>query len=380
VTPVEALFWISAVLVGYVYVGYPLLTWLLARLAGRPVERGTDTPQVTVLTAAFNEAQHIRETVANKLAQHYPEELLEVIVVSDGSTDGTDEIVRSLGPRVKLIRQEPRAGKTAALNRAAAEARGEILVFSDANSIYAPDAIRRLVANFADPMVGYATGRMVYVNADRSLVGEGCSAYMKYENWLRAQESRLVAVIGVDGGIDAVRRPLFRHMRADQLPDFVLPMAVAEEGYRVVYEPEALLFERTLSDHRDEYRMRVRVSLRALWALWDMRHLLNPFRHGMLAFQLISHKLLRYLSFVPLLLALLTSIGLAGRGGNFQAAVILQALVILLAVVGWTRRAARGPALISFPYYFLLVNIAAAHAVLRFLRGERQATWAPRTG
>jgi cellulose synthase/poly-beta-1,6-N-acetylglucosamine synthase-like glycosyltransferase len=376
----ESLFWISVVLVGYVYVGYPLVAWLLARLVGRPVARASFTPPVTVLTAAFNEAGHIEETVTNKLKQDYPEELLEVIVVSDGSTDGTDEIVAALGPRVTLIRQEPRAGKTAALNLAVGAARGDILVFSDANSIYAPDAIRRLAANFADPSVGYVTGKMVYVNGDRSLIGDGCSAYMKYENWLRAQESRLAAVIGVDGGIDAIRRQHYRPMQAHQLSDFVLPLAVAADGYRVVYEPAALLYESSLHHHRDEYRMRVRVSLRALWALWDMRRLMNPFRHGMLAFQLISHKLLRYLSFVPLLLALLTSIGLAGSGAHFQVAIILQGLVILLAVVGWTRRAARGPALISLPYYFLLVNIAAAHAVLRFLRGERQATWAPRTG
>ncbi len=173
-----------------------------------------------------------------------------MIVISDASDDGTDEIVGRVASehpgRVRLLRQEPREGKTAALNLAVPQARGEIVVFADANSIYGPDALRRLARNFADPAVGYVTGKMVYVNPDGSLVGDGCSAYMKLENWLRAQETRIGSVVGVDGGVDAVRRRLYRPMRADQLPDFVLPLAVVEQGARVVYEPDALLTEHAL--------------------------------------------------------------------------------------------------------------------------------------
>ena len=377
---VEALFWISAVLVVYVYIGYPALAWLLARLIGRPVRKAPIQPRVTVLTAAFNEAAHIEATVRNKLEQDYPAELLDMIVISDESTDGTDEIVRVLGPRVRLIRQSPRAGKTAALNLAVDQAEGEILVFSDANSIYASDAIRRLVENFADPEVGYVTGKMVYVTEDGSLVGDGCSAYMKYENWLRDQETRLASVIGVDGGVDAVRKSLFEKMRADQLPDFVLPLSVARRGHRVVYEPRALLKEAALSQHEAEYRMRVRVGLRALWALSDLRALLNPLRHGLLAFQLISHKLLRYLAFVPLALVLVTSIALSGSHELYLAAALGQLVFYALAIVGWTTGSQSRSAVIGIPYYFLLLNLATAHAALRFLRRERQATWAPRTG
>jgi cellulose synthase/poly-beta-1,6-N-acetylglucosamine synthase-like glycosyltransferase len=347
---VEPIFWVAICLALYVYFGYPLVAWLLGRTIGRPTEAAPILPRVTVLIAAYNEAEQIEETVRNKLAQDYPEELLDVIVISDGATDGTDELVRGLGPRVRLVRQEDRAGKTAALNRVAGEAGGEILVFSDANSIYSPDAVRRLVANFADPEVGYVTGKMVYVNHDGSLIGDGCSGYMKYENWLRAHESRLASVIGVDGGIDAIRKSLYRHMRPDQLPDFVLPLSVAERGYRVVYEPTALLEEVALSRPEDEYRMRVRVSLRALWALWDMRHLMNPFRHGLLAIQLVSHKLLRYLMFVPLVLLLISSAVLAPKGGVFLAVFLLQLAAILLAGIGWARRGRHSPTVVAFPY------------------------------
>lgn len=376
----ETLFWISAAWIAYVYAGYPLLAWLLSALAGRRVRKGEITPRVTVLTAAYNEAACIGRTVRNKLEQDYPADFLDVIVVSDESADGTDEIVGSLGPRVQLIRQSPRAGKTAALNLAVARAAGEILVFADANSMYAPDTIRRLVSNFADPAVGYVTGKMVYVNEDGSLVGDGCSAYMKYENWLRASESGLAAVIGVDGGVDAVRRSAYRPMRADQQPDFVLPLSVAGQGYRVVYEPAAQLHESALSEHGAEYRMRVRVTLRALWALWDMRHLMNPLRHGLLAFQIISHKLLRYLAFVPLVTAFVISWSLAASDGLMLLAALLQTLAYGLAAVGWQGRGQNRSFLIGFPYYFVLLNMACAQAVIKFIGGQRQAIWAPRTG
>lgn len=376
----EAVFWVSSIVVVYVYVGYPALAWLLARFIGRPVRKASILPRVTVLTAAFNEAAHIEATVRNKLEQDYPEQLLDVIVVSDASTDGTDEIVQGLGLRVRLMRQSPRAGKTAALNLAADQAVGEVLVFSDANSIYAPDTIRRLVENFADPEVGYVTGKMVYVNEDGSLVGDGCSAYMKYENWLRAQETRLAAVIGVDGGVDAVRTSLFVKMRPDQLPDFVLPLSVAARGHRVVYEPRALLKEAALSEHEAEYRMRVRVGLRALWALSDMRPLLNPLRHGLLAFQLLSHKVIRYFAFIPLALALFTSIALSGRHELYLAFAAAQLLFYGLALLGWTARFKSQSPVIGIPYYFLLLNAASGHAAFRFVRRQKQATWSPRTG
>lgn len=376
----QELFWISTILVVYTYAGYPALAWVLARFARKSVRKAPILPRVTVLTAAYNEAAYIATTVLNKLEQDYPKELLDVIVISDGSTDGTDDIVRSLGSRVRLLRQQPRAGKTAALNLALAHADGEIVVFSDANSMYGPGAIRQLVSNFADTAVGYVTGKMVYVNNDGSLVGDGCSAYMRYENWLRRQEARFGSVIGVDGGIDAVRKELYEPMRPDQLPDFVLPLRIAARGIRVVYEPRALLYEAALTKRDDEYRMRVRVGLRALWALWDERRLMDPFRRPILTFQIVSHKFLRYLCFIPLILALSASVALAARSEAYLWAAALQATFYLLAVVGGRWRSFAAGRLMALPYYFLLVNAASAHAAFRFLRGERQAIWAPRVG
>jgi len=376
------LFFASLSALLYIYLGYPLAAFVLSRVLCRTVRRRACEPHVTILIAAHNEEGHIGATIANKLSLDYPRDSLEIIVVSDGSQDATDAIVRSFAHRgVRLIRQEPRQGKTAALNQAVPEAAGEILVFSDANSLYAPDALRHLVENFADPEVGYVTGKMVYAAPDGSLVGDGCSAYIRYENLVRAWETLSGSIVGVDGGIDAVRRDLYRPMRADQLPDFVLPLAVAEQGYRVVYEPRALLREDALRSTADEYRMRVRVTLRALWALWDMRGLLNPFRHGVFSFQLFSHKVLRYLAVVFMACAALCNLLLATRSLFFRAALVLQALFYGLALAGrvYEKRGA-APRLLFIPYYFCLVNVAAGHALVRFLRGEKQVVWTPRKG
>lgn len=376
-----ALFIASILAMFYVYVGYPAAAFALSRLLGRTVNKGPNEPHVTVIISAYNEERHIGRTIANKLGLDYPKDKLEIIVVSDASEDATDEIVKSFGDRVRLIRQEPRQGKTAALNLAVPQARGEILVFSDANSIYAPEALRRLVENFADPEVGYVTGKMVYATNEGSLVGDGCTTYMKYENLLREWETLAGSIVGVDGGIDAVRKELYRPMRPDQLPDFVLPLAVVEQGYRVVYEPGARLVEEALKSGEDEYRMRVRVTLRALWALWDKRGLLNPWRSGLFAFQLLSHKVLRYLAIVFIVLAYVTNALLVRRGRLLTGIFILQSMFHAAVVAGHLlERTGRPAGVLYIPYYFALINIAAGHALVKFLRGEKQVLWTPRKG
>jgi glycosyltransferase involved in cell wall biosynthesis len=371
--------------VAYIYAGYPVLVWCLAGLAGRETRKAHIEPRVTVLIAAFNEAREIEHTVVNKLQQDYPAERLEVIVVSDGSTDGTDAIVERLaesaGGRLRLLRQEPRQGKTMALNRAVPQATGEIIVFADANSMYAPDTVRQLVRSFADPSVGYVTGQMVYTNPDGSGIGEGSDLYMRYENMLRVLETRLHSVVGVDGGIDAVRRELYAPMRADQLPDLVLPLNVIEQGRRAVYEPAARVYEAALGADDEEFRMRVRVSLRALWALFDKRSLLNPLRDPLFAWQLLSHKVLRYAAFIPLAGLLGINVLIAGHHRFYAGFLVLQLLAYGLAAAGpvLSRLRSVAPKLLV-PYYFVLLNLACAAAFWKFLSGHKMITWKPRGG
>jgi cellulose synthase/poly-beta-1,6-N-acetylglucosamine synthase-like glycosyltransferase len=383
--------WTSLLTIAYVYAGYPLTLWLLpgrARHAtGHPspseslraVSAPECQPTVTVVIAAFNEAAHIGATVQNKLDQDYPAHLLDVIVVSDGSTDGTDDIVASIGgARVTLIRQDRRQGKTLALNRALAAARGEIIVFSDANSRYEPPAVTRLVAALDDPQVGYVTGRLNYEDPGQTATGGGSGLYIRYENWLRQLETRVGSVVGVNGGIDAVRRRLYAPMRADHLPDFVLPLRVVAQGYRVIYRDDAVAHEAALGHHADEFRMRVRVSLRAFHALVATRALLHP-RHGLFAFQLLVHKVLRYLLIVPLATALLCS-ALLGGSPAYGAIFGAQITAYALAAIGWFSGGKIRLRVVFVPFYFSLINIAAGAALLSFLRGERHVLWTPRKG
>ncbi len=375
-------FWTCLGLLFYVYAGYPVLAWLLGQIVRRPVAAaaGDHEPTVTVIISAHNEVREIGATVRNKLAQDYPAGKLDVIVVSDGSLDGTDEAVVAIGdPRVRLVRQEPRQGKTSALNLAVPLARGEILVFSDANSLYAPDAVRRLVDPLADPQVGYVTGRMVYRAADGSLTGEGCSAYMRYENQLRAWETRLGSIVGVDGGVDAMRRVIYTPMRADQLPDFVQPLTVREKGLRVVYEPRALLYEDALAEARDEFRMRVRVALRAWWALKDKAALLNPLRHGLFAWQLWSHKLLRYLGPVFQVGVLASNLALAPRSSFWLGLLGCQAVLYAAALLRHLDRGRALPGVVNLAYYLCIINLASGAALVQFLGGRKKVTWTPRT-
>lgn len=399
-------FFLFLFLIFYIYFGYPALVAFLSLCLNKKVDKDSFEPFITILIAAYNEESCIENTIRNKLSLDYPSEKLEIIVISDDSDDKTDKIVKQFEPEgVRLIRQFPRAGKTSALNKAVPEATGEILVFSDANSTYAPDVLRKLAMNFADPAVGYVTGKMIYTNPDGSTIGDGCSTYMKYENLLRRFETGVGSVVGVDGGVDAVRKKLYQPMNPDHLPDFVLPLKVVGQGYRVVYEPEAVLKEATLKESGDEYKMRVRVSLRALWALSDMRqlltftfsspsyppnssrsasspsHRLNFSRSVIFSWQLWSHKVLRYLCFIFLTGAYFTNWVLWPEGGLYKFIFILQNIsyagAILSPVVEKIKHRSR---LLYLLNYFVLLNLASAHAFIKFVLRRKQVIWTPRKG
>jgi cellulose synthase/poly-beta-1,6-N-acetylglucosamine synthase-like glycosyltransferase len=346
------------------------------------VNKGTFEPNVSILIPAYNEEASIERTILNKLEIDYPKDKFEIIVISDGSTDKTDQIAKSFESNgVKLIRQEPRNGKTSAINIAVPKVKGEILVFSDANSMYAQDAIKKLVQNFSDPDVGYVTGRMIYSNTDGSFIGDGCTVYMKYENFLRRIETKLGSVVGVDGGIDAVRKKLYVNMAIDQLPDFVLPLKVVEQGYRVVYESEAILKEPSLKVRKDEYRMRVRVALRAFWALSDMRQMLSFKKFKLFTLQLWSHKVLRYLSFIFLIGLYISNLTLWAQNGYYKILFILQNLFYLSAFISlFFEKKGYSYRLISLINYFLLLNLASCHAFLKFIFRLKQFIWIPRKG
>ena len=380
-------FWFSLCLLVYIYIGYPVFVCCLAKWQNQAIRKDIDyEPYVSILIAAYNEEDNIAETIHNKLKLDYPKKKFEIIIVSDESSDRTDEIVQSIADKekdvsIRLFRQSPRKGKTSGLNLIVPEAKGEIIVFSDANSIYDNNALRILVSNFNDSSIGYVTGKMVYVNSSGAMIGDGCSAYMKYENWLRKHETLLGSIVGVDGGIDAMRKHLYQALNADQLPDFVQPLKVVESAYRVIYEESAILKEQALSSAESEYKMRVRVSLRALWALHDMKQLFNPLNYKLFSVQLISHKLFRYLAFVPQATLLFSNVFLISVSAFYVLFFIAQVVFFSLAWVGHTsENKGENAVWLTLPYYFTLLNISSMHATWRYLKGEKQIIWNPRSG
>lgn len=376
------IFFICIISLAYIYLGYPLVIIVMSLFRKESVCQNNYEPNVSILIAAYNEEDYIETTIQNKVDLDYSGKKFEIIVISDGSTDKTDEIAQKFKDQgVRLIRQETRQGKTAALNLAVSHARGEIIVFSDGNSMYAKDALKHLVRKFNDPDVGYVTGKMIYINSDGSPVGSGCSAYMRYENFLREYETKIGSIVGVNGGIDAIRKTLYKPMRADQLPDFVLPLMVVEQGYRVVYEPRALLKESALKASEDEYRMRVRVSLRALWALYDMKALFDIKCFRLFSWQLISHKVMRYLAFLFMIGVYVSNTCLLSRSVLFKLFYILQNLFYSAVIVAYFReKTGKYIGFLYIPYYFIIINAASAHAFIKFLRGQKQVIWTPRKG
>ncbi len=377
------LFWISFGLIFYIYIGYPLSLWFFSLFSRKTPQKGPFYPTVSILIPAYNEASVIKKTIENKLALNYPQEKLSICVISDGSTDQTEQIVKTFHPQgVTLLTQPKRQGKTSALNKAVIDTGGDIIVFSDANSIYDKDALLQLMQNFIDPSIGYVTGKMLYINPDRSLVGDGCNSYMKYENYLRELETHCGSIVGVDGGIDAIKRELYAPMPSNALPDFFLPLNVVEQGYRVVYEPNAILEEQALSSAKDEFSMRTRVALRAFDTLWTMKHLLNPLKYKLFSYQLLFHKLFRYTTGLVLIFLFFSNFLLALENHPVYAILFgLQIGMYFLAVIGFLTEKLNVHLSFIYPiYYFCLLHFSSTIAFFRFLMGEKKVLWEPRKG
>lgn len=374
----ESVLWGSVAMLAYIYAGYPLLALALGKLFGRPVARGEWTPSITLVITAYNEEKQIADKIRNVLELDYPQGRLDVIVASDASSDGTDRIVRQYAaPNVRLLRVEGRLGKTACQNAAAAAATGELLVFTDATTIVTRDTLREIARHFHDPSVGAVAGRLTYVARQQDATGSGGTSYWGYETALRIAESRLGSLIGVSGCLYGVRRSAYRPIAPELISDFVIAMVVREQGLRTVLAPAATCYEDTLDRPDRELSMRIRVTLRSLVAIASQRRFLNPLRFGAFAWQLWSHKLLRYLSPVFCLSALLANIALALQG-RYEILLALQVIAVAAGLLGFLQlRALNDSRLLAQPYYFLLTNLASAISIVRFLRGEKVVTWTP---
>jgi cellulose synthase/poly-beta-1,6-N-acetylglucosamine synthase-like glycosyltransferase len=375
----EIIFWAGVLALAYTYAGYPVLVWAVSRLRPRALARGACEPTVTVIITAYNEERDLAAKLENTLALDYDPAKLEVLVASDCSSDRTDEIAREFAARgVRLHRQPERLGKTAAQNAAVELARGEIILFSDATTLYRRDVLRAMLPNFADASVGCVAGHLVYVDPAKSGTGAGARSYWGYETFLRRHESRACSLIGAPGCLYAVRRAAYVPLYPEACSDFIIATKMVEQGLRAVYEPAAVCTEETNSRAGKELRMRVRIITQTFTDLWRHRAMLNPLRGGFYAVQLLSHKVMRYLVPLFLLACLASALALAPGSRFYAAAALAQLLFYAAAVAGLLlERLGLRSRLLALPQYFVLANVAALVALYKFARGERYARWEP---
>ena len=372
-------FAVSLFLIVYTYLLYPALLWLLT--FGRPRQTFPDStaePKVSLILAAYNEIAVIAEKLENTLSLSYPAEKLEIIAVSDCSDDGTDEVIASYRNRgVQFKRMEQQSGKTIAQNAGVRLATGDILVFSDANSIFASDALSELVRPFEEPAVGSVCGELRYRNPGAEGAGEGEGLYWRYERFLKRQESRLSSTLGANGGIYALRRELFDELDQAIISDFIMPVRVWRKGFRVVYVPDAVAIETTGATYRDEFRRRRRIIARSWYGLWREAGVLNPLKHRFFAWQMFSHKLMRWLVPVFLFVAFVTNLLLLSEA-IFQYLLIAQLAFYALALVGSLERRILGRVFLFYvPPYFCAINLGALFGFFSFIAGKRVSTWKP---
>ena len=385
----KAVFWLALLgiaLPAYAYVGYPILLFVLAALVqtGRDVcyllsraerrRRSNRRPRVSIILAAYNEEHVLDHTLRNVLALDYPRDLVEIIIGSDGSTDGTVEIARRYEPegvRVSAFRE--RRGKIAVINACAAQAKGDILVFSDANTLLRPDAVSKLVRHFDAPTVGAVCGELHLVTADGRLSNE--SLYWRYEMGLKMLESRLDSVLGANGAIYAVRKELFPSLPGNLITDdFIIPMKVRAKHFRVAYDPEAVAEEDAPVGVADEFRRRMRIGAGNWQALWHCRRLLLPWM-GFVSFAFWSHKVLRWLTPFLLPVGLFGSLLLLAEP-VWQVLFGLQVVFYGAAALGCALGRLRVPVgPLKMPYYFLALNSALAIGLLRGALGVQRAAW-----
>ncbi|HUT11659.1 MAG TPA: glycosyltransferase family 2 protein [Thermoguttaceae bacterium] len=372
------LFWGAMALIVYTYVLFPAAVLIRGRWFRRPYRNAEITPTVSMIVVAHNEAGSIGAKLDNLLSLEYPRDKLEVLVASDGSTDATEGIVRGYAKHGVRLLALPRQGKISVLNAAVAVATGDVLVFSDANSMFSPGAIRALVRPLADPEIGGVAGDQRYLDEDRQ-VNAGERTYWSFDRMLKVAQSAAGSVTSATGAIYAIRRRLFRDVPPGVTDDFANSTGVIARGYRLVFASDAVAYEPVAKSSRLEFARKSRVITRGLCGVLARRELLNPWRHGFYALQLFSHKVVRRLVVFPLLILLLVSPWLWTHGWPYQLATVGQLAFYGCGLLGKLLEETRvgRVRLFALPHYFCMVYFASLVAALRVLRGYRIDLWEP---
>jgi cellulose synthase/poly-beta-1,6-N-acetylglucosamine synthase-like glycosyltransferase len=373
---VEPLFLLSVVIVLYTYAGHPALLYALARLRPRQWSQGHVRLSVAVYISAFNEEKGIATKVRNLLEQDYPGHFA-VIVANDGSTDRTADIVRSLDdPRIILYDFKQNRGKAAMQNEIVPTLTHDLVIFSDATSVWQKDAITKIARNFHDPEVGCAAVDLLFVSERDGVVEKGQSAYWRYERFLRKYGALVKTNIVASGATYAIRTSLFSPIRSDIGEDLSNPLHIAMMGKRVIFDPDVVVEERSSSTHASEVKMRTRIAIRNVTGLASYGKYLNP-KYGFAAYQLLIHKYLRVFCWLPMLVALLANLALRDIP-PYNTVLIAHVAVYALALVGYVnvKLGVRSRFTYLF-YYFVLLNYTCMIGFINYARGVRRPTWTP---
>jgi glycosyltransferase involved in cell wall biosynthesis len=374
----KLLFYFTVFLCGYSYFIYPLVLKVLPRRR-RDIQSPDPTrtlPSISLVITVHNEQNRIEQKLENTLEIDYPRELLEVVVASDCSTDATDTIVTSYIDRgIRLVRADEHKGKEYAQLCAIRESSGDLIVFSDVATRIPGESLQKLARRFEDPAVGALSSEDQFVSADGKLVGEG--AYVRYEMWLRRLESDRAGLVGLSGSFFAARRSVCDDWDIYSPSDFNTALNCAKQGLVAVTSPDVIGIYSDIKDPKQEYRRKVRTVIRGITAIGRHPEVLNPFRLGLFAFQVWSHKLLRWgVPWFMLCLAF-TTLALQGQGLIFLSALVVQLVFYGVAILGWVSSATRENPIVRIVFFFVQTNLALAQATLSYLSGKRMTVWAP---
>lgn len=381
----QILFWGSGVLILYTYIGYLFLLWLLSQFReSRPITSSSASakPKVTLLISAYNEGATIEGKIHNSLALTYPKDSLEIVVVSDGSTDNTCEVVSAYDSAGVVLRHyQGRIGKTECLNKAVPVAEGEIIVFSDANTMYAANTIEELVRYFEDSSVGFVTGSTRYVTSiggEKAAVAESMSLYAKIQYMIKTLESRVGSCIGADGAVFAIRKVHYEKLAREDINDLVLPLKILKRGAVGKLASGVVCTEEAFGTPQGQFSRQVRIANRTIRALINNVDLLNPMKFGVIAFEILSGKILRMLTPIFMAILLVTNLGLLGQHELYVVTCVGQLLTYVMVWVMAKGFKARGVSRIfAIAHTFVMVNAAIAVAWFQYVRGETYTTWAP---
>lgn len=378
---IKIMFYFGAFLIIYTYMGYLLLLMLMSKFVKQSSsqESMVDEPKVSLIISVYNEENVIESKLENTIALNYKRNRLEIVVVSDGSTDKTNDIVRKYKDENVVLRHYGgRIGKTACLNQAVPHTTGDIIVFSDANSKYDKNAIKEIVKPFVSDDIGFVTGSTKYISKSKDAVTESVGIYSKLEKLTKMFESKIGSCVGADGAIFAIRKKLFKTLRASDINDLVIPLNIIKHGYRGVLADNAFCIEDTAGTTKGEFARQVRITTRTIRAIFNTIELINPLKYGLFSFELFSHKVLKLLVPIFLLIVFITNLLLVSQGTVFIVLLAAQLSFYLMAYISC--RGLGGPfhfSIMSATCTFTTVNLAIFWGWVKFFQGESFTTWQP---